>query len=394
MEAEIRVAAFNPDFFWGRKRMKPVCDAASLLFLSITIAFFTACGSTSGSPMPSSQSFVYVANQDSQNISAFRRDPSSGALTPVAGSPFAVDVHFGVWWWPSFIVDSKNRFLFALNNNLEGTKGVGQLSVFVINPNTGALSEASGSPFSFPAASLESVSTDPQGRFVYVTTLLGGIVAWKIDRTHLTLIPVPGSPFGDKSKEYTASLDPAGKFLYATDGYDISIYAIDPDSGALSLTNGPFYLPQDSPMSFTLHPSGHIAYVSGHKNFDSPELWACLVDPSNGAVSGVQAYPAIQPLTISNNGKFLLSTLGTYAIDESSGLLSQSSSEPLKSLAPIAAATSPDSQFVYAVVWNQPRAGAASVFAFSLDETTGSLSPIVGSPYMVGDVPTAIAITH
>lgn len=36
--------------------------------------------------------FVYVANGDppANNISAFAIDPSTGALTPVPGSPFAV----------------------------------------------------------------------------------------------------------------------------------------------------------------------------------------------------------------------------------------------------------------------------------------------------------------
>jgi DNA-binding beta-propeller fold protein YncE len=36
---------------------------------------------------------VYVANSGSNDISAYTIDPTSGALTPVAGSPFAAGVN-------------------------------------------------------------------------------------------------------------------------------------------------------------------------------------------------------------------------------------------------------------------------------------------------------------
>src|ERR1700720_1163724 len=66
------------------------------LFLLATL---TACGgggggSSSTAAPPASNNnatgFAYVANPGSQTISAFTIDASSGALSEVAGSPFAV----------------------------------------------------------------------------------------------------------------------------------------------------------------------------------------------------------------------------------------------------------------------------------------------------------------
>ena len=37
--------------------------------------------------------FLYVANDGSANISGFRLDASTGALTPMAGSPFPAGNH-------------------------------------------------------------------------------------------------------------------------------------------------------------------------------------------------------------------------------------------------------------------------------------------------------------
>src|SRR5260370_39544201 len=55
----------------------------ALLLLILGIA---GCSGTNAPPTPA---FVYAANNGSNNVSAFSVTPSSGALTPVSGSPYS-----------------------------------------------------------------------------------------------------------------------------------------------------------------------------------------------------------------------------------------------------------------------------------------------------------------
>jgi DNA-binding beta-propeller fold protein YncE len=116
-------------------------------------AIFTACSSSGSGKItpsdvaPDSQTrlapsvpgsvveFAYVANESSNNVSAYTINPTSGALTPVTGSPF------GAGSVPHAVaVDPKGKFVYVVNtagNNVSGYK---------IKSN-GALTPLPGSPF-------------------------------------------------------------------------------------------------------------------------------------------------------------------------------------------------------------------------------------------------------
>jgi len=80
--------------------------------------------------------FVYVANQGSNNISAFALDATTGALTVVAGSPFAAGTE------PSSVaVDPTDMFTYVVNS------GADTIFVYSIDATTGALTPIGGSPF-------------------------------------------------------------------------------------------------------------------------------------------------------------------------------------------------------------------------------------------------------
>jgi len=146
------------------------------------------------------------------------------------------------------VVDPKNLLLFALGRSTGGQK----LSVFVIDPDSGALTPAPGSPVGLGSAfTAYSLSVDPQGRFVYVGTQGAGILGWRIDRSGRRLVPVQGSPFGDKNLPYTVTVDSASTFLYTTESTNgIETFAIDSESGVLKLVNGPFYVPHSASLGF------------------------------------------------------------------------------------------------------------------------------------------------
>jgi DNA-binding beta-propeller fold protein YncE len=102
--------------------------------------------------------FAYVANCGSScvgvgpgNVSAYSIDGTTGALTPVAGSPFPAG--FGSL---SVTVDPTGQFAYVANRGFSPDNGT--VSAYTIDGTTGALTEIAGSPF--PAGSFpRSVTT-------------------------------------------------------------------------------------------------------------------------------------------------------------------------------------------------------------------------------------------
>ncbi|MEO7207813.1 MAG: beta-propeller fold lactonase family protein [Steroidobacteraceae bacterium] len=79
--------------------------------------------------------FAYVANRGSNNVSAYTVDPNSGALTEVSGSPFATGLSA-----TSVAIDPSSSFVYGANG------GSGSISAYVITAASGALTALTGSP--------------------------------------------------------------------------------------------------------------------------------------------------------------------------------------------------------------------------------------------------------
>jgi len=108
------------------------------------------------------------------------------------------------------------RAEFAHVANSLGTGGY--VSAFRIDPTTGALTPIPGSPF--PAGSVPiSVAVDPLGKFAYVANELDNTVsAYSIDSETGALARIPGSPFATGIYPLSVAVDPSGKFAYVSNG--------------------------------------------------------------------------------------------------------------------------------------------------------------------------------
>lgn len=73
--------------------------------------------------------FVYVANRNSHNVSAYAINPRTGALTAVPGQPFSIGANTP----NSVTVDRTGRFAYTAN------QGDSTISIFTIDRTTGAL---------------------------------------------------------------------------------------------------------------------------------------------------------------------------------------------------------------------------------------------------------------
>src|SRR6266404_1499801 len=100
--------------------------------------------------------FAYVANGSDNTVSAYSIG-SSGALTPVPGSPFAAGNVTD-----SVAVDPTGKFAYVTNQGFPPTNIPGTISAYSIASN-GALTPVPGSPFA--AVQPGSVAVDPTGRF-------------------------------------------------------------------------------------------------------------------------------------------------------------------------------------------------------------------------------------
>ncbi|HKC94425.1 MAG TPA: hypothetical protein VKB81_10455, partial [Nitrospira sp.] len=110
----------------------------------VVLSFLSACGGDDnnnggggGTPLvPPTPVVAYVANQTSNNVSAFTINGTSGALVPVAGSPFPVGTT------PGGIAVSTDGTLAYVTN-----QGSNTVSAFSVNTATGVPTAVSGSPF-------------------------------------------------------------------------------------------------------------------------------------------------------------------------------------------------------------------------------------------------------
>ncbi len=292
--------------------------------------------------------FAYVANGDSNNVSAYSIG-ADGFLTPVPGSPFAAgNVP------ESVAVDPTAKFAYvanALSHNV---------SAYRIGAD-GALKPVEGSPFAAGKNPI-SVAVDPTGKFSYVANYHGdNVSAYSIGADGaLTQLTSLGSPFAAGNSPVSVAVDPTAKFAYvavdptAKFAYvvnggtnNVSAYSIGAD-GALTPVPGSPFAAGFGPESLAVDPTGKFAYVANQpgKNFSAYSIGA------NGALTPVPGSP----------------------------FAAEGSSESV--------AVDPTGKFAYVA----NRFGK-TVSAYSI-AADGALTPVTGSPFPAGSTPISVAITQ
>lgn len=269
--------------------------------------------------------FLYVANpgQNENDISLFTI-ASNGVLTEVFPR-FSVAPQGTL---PQLLVmDSAGAFLYVMN------AGSNNISVFSVNATTGALAPVAGSPFAIGLAPLNMQLT-PSGNFLYVTaasTPLGLIAGFSVKSGIPTLVSLTST---DGINPFGLAIDPAGKYLYAanTSSNSISIFTIGA-SGALSEVSGsPVNDTYSAPVALAVDSAGKFLYVA---NQASNNVAVYTITSGTGLPVGLttstttfsfvtEASPSV--LTIDPSGKYLFvgnqgSAAGVQSFQLSSGNL-------------------------------------------------------------------------
>ncbi len=364
--------------------LRSKCCASSKALLCVGIALL----SMSGWAVAASQ-FVYVANRDSNNVSAYTVDATTGELTPVAGSPFpaAGTATHGV------AVDPSGRFVYVPGASSN------DVSAYTVDATTGALTPVAGSPFTADFGAFVA-AVDPSGKFVYVANVNSTTVsAYAMDATSGALTPVPGSPFAAGTNPSGLAVDPSGKFLYVAcfGSSDISAYTIDATSGTLTPVAGAPFATGVNPYGVAIAPSGKFAYVAGSS---SNNVSAYAIDATSGALTPVAGSPFTAGnspwgVAVDPSGKFVYvanassNNISAYAIDVTTGALTPVVGSPFTTGAgPRGVTVDPSGKLVYVA-----NADANNVSAFVRDPSSGALTPVAGSPFAAGGFPTVVAVT-
>jgi 6-phosphogluconolactonase len=240
----------------------------------------------------------------------------------------------------------------------------GIVNGFSVDPNTGALTPVSGSPFQTTNGPT-SLTSDPLGKFLYVASDIDNLVpapdisAYTINPSTGVLTPVPGSPFVSGLSLSSVVVDSTGKFLYTA------------ESGVIN--SGTDF---DSISEFSIDSTGALAPVS---------QTGCIVAGNSlsgvGSAKAVVASPAGFIFTVNNS---FSPSACSYSITSSGALQSVAGSPfPLSIVptdSPAVLAIDPFGKFLYTVN-NTIDTGHTDISGMSITPGSGALTPIPGSPF-------------
>jgi hypothetical protein len=363
-------------------------------------------------------------------LATYAIDPSTGALTLVAGStavagptPLALiqipnsSLAMSISYWNSGgMTTAPWDFSTVFAYSVDSSTGIAT----VLNggsPYTQLASPSSGCNDVGGTGITQSLSFTPNGSFGYVNNVdlppYPNAGDWQFSWNATTGEPsLVETPLLDCQSPGPVSVEPSGRFAYipalnqptSPTGGAILVYSINQTTGALSETSstpGPaLSLPIVSPV--VVDPYGRFAYQSGPTT-----IYEFTIDPTSGALTAVPGSPLSTgragEITIDPTGRFLFTTIANgvtaFAINPATGALTFALPEAtsLVAVTPVSFGVSgtaalhidPSGQFAY-LAGIDPSGGTA-VYGYSLDSSTGVLTPLAGSPFVPGVYPNAVS---
>jgi len=349
--------------------------------------------------------FLFVPNIGSNDISAYSVHTDTGALTPVAGSPFAAG-HVA----PSLgAIDPAGKYFIVTGRGAANAPP--RVSVHAINATTGALAAVAGSPFDLShnptPPNGATVATyrpliHPSGAFGYTATIPGDrIYGASLDAGTGALSEIAGMPvtFGGGVGVGLLIYNAGGTRLYAphvqgptlgTPG-QISVFGVNAPSGALTPL-GTWPTGGSTPSVPALSADGKVLVVA---NASSGTVASFLVDATAGTLTPVAGSPVstgastnIVTNVVWHPGKPFVyatntqddptpSSIAAYTVDTTTGVLTPAGA-PVTTSGTGAFIGAVDRSGKYFYVSNRT---SNSIAAFAIDATTGVLTAVTGSPF-------------
>jgi 6-phosphogluconolactonase len=355
---------------------------------AIATTLFTALVSSlalvSGVRAGMAETFAYVGNADSNDISVFKI-AESGEMTPVQTAAFTGVEKPGAS--TPLAITPDHRVLIA------GVRSQPFLAVsFAIDQKTGQLSHIGNGPL---ADSMANIATDRGGKVLFSASYGGNKVALNpLQANGVVAEPKQVIPTGLNAHAFLPA--PDNRFVFATNlGSDqVLSFAFDAAAGTLTPSDPPsIKTPEKSgPRHFVFHPSGKFVYLIHELNGD---VAAYSYEAKSGAWSELQRTTALPEgfngkpwaadIHITPDGRFLYAserttnTLTAYKVDATSGKLTTIGSVPTEKQ-PRGFNIDPTGHYLAAV-------GELSdgMTVYAIDQTSGALSKL--KSYATGKKP-------
>jgi len=250
---------------------------------------FTAGSGPHSVTVDLSDQYLYVTNEGSNNVSGFRINPGTGALTAVSGSPFPTGKQ------PSSAAEATGSFLYVTNATIGSPAG--SISGFSVNNATGALTPIAGSPFPAGAEPFSIAVSLLAGTNAYVANFVdNSLSGYTVNTGTGALTPVSGSPFTVGSRPFSVAVDILGRFVYVANSAatvsvngngNISAFAIS-ENGSLTAIAGSPFTAGKNPFSVTVDASGAFAYTA---NNGDDTVSGFSINSTTGALTPVVGNP-------------------------------------------------------------------------------------------------------
>ena len=211
------------------------------------------------------------------------------------------------------------------------------LSGYSVNTSTGALTAFSDFPLAV-GTNPTVVAVDPQNRFLFVGDIgLSELHVFAIESSTGALSEIADSPYATVNEPVAIAVDPSGTHVYVVSqgsnsvgGFSLSTAgALTPISGSPFATSGT----QDFGFDIVINTAGTFAYVK-----DLVNIYAYSVSESSGALTLVQTIAgpsSLGGIALDPHGTYLFAvgagnnSILAYSIDASSGLLTPAGSSPM-----------------------------------------------------------------
>jgi 6-phosphogluconolactonase (cycloisomerase 2 family) len=208
-----------------------------------------------------------------------------------------------------------------------------------------------------------SVVVDPSGRFVVaVSSTSDNLFVFYLNPISGELAPVPGSPFATNTRSpFSVRFHPSGQFIYVGARFSgVGAFRFDQRTGAVRPIAGSPFPAQRRTRAISIHPSGNFLYAS---NAYSNSVSAYHIDEHSGALSELLG----SPYSVGDFGVIDYPSLKMGDVPPTAGGI------------PLSIDMDPKGRFVFV-----PNKAAASVSVFAVNQQTGSLQLVKGSPFFVG----------
>jgi hypothetical protein len=340
------------------------------------------------------------------------RNDQTGALTPVAGSPFTAANQ-------SLVIDVQGRFLFAI--------GATSIHMYQITDSTtGAYQEVACSPFASPVTNQPaSIAVEPTAQYIAVVNRVGqnpgdGMVetfAIASSSTSCTLggpalVPVAGSateldstaigvaqPPGNKNFLVFLGPNPDSANATIDQGSEFQALSIDPSSGLITGYQQNAALPQRG-LSFAMDPQGRYYVTGTQDNLLEFGIIQLVGIGGSGLTGNIQLAEHNYPdgLWVDSTGTFVYasvndlsgpSVVNIYSVNLQNGTLTETASSPLPGLTSVPPYyADPTGSFNFGFGADQNTA-----IAYTVDPQTGYFLETANSPFTIPQIDGALTFS-